>query len=467
MNLSLDFIVQSTGGRLVLPAGGSAARNLTGVSIDSRSLEPGALFIALRGEKSDGYQYLSAALERGAAALMLERMPIPAPTVPIILVLNSLQALQDLAHAWRMRFDLPLVAVTGSVGKTSIKDLLAACLQSWGPSLKTPGNYNNQIGLPLTLLQLEEGYRSAVIEMGMRALGEIYELAAIAQPDYALISNVEAVHLETMGNLNNIAQAKAEVLHFIGADGFAVINGDQNVLRTAAAAYPVRCYHFGWSADCEFRILKSSIIEGELKVDLDLLGKNTSLIFPLPAVELAANIAAVAGTAYLLGIELESVEQVLATADLSRQRLQISELAEGGLLINDAYNASPASMRVALRILKEKSQGRRSVAVLGNMFELGDYEQEGHLSVGRRAAELGIDQLLTVGDRAMQIAEGAAQAGMSAKQLHSFTSPEECLEWMREGIMPQDAVLFKASRGMQLEQLIEAWLMGRVMGGES
>lgn len=460
MNMELDYIVRATGGELVMPSQECPAAPVTGVVINSRDAAPGALFVALRGERRDGHEYIADAVANGAAAVLAETdfQPLPPVAAPVVVVPNTYEALQRLAHSWRMQFDLPVIAVTGSVGKTGTKDMLAACLQALGPVLKTEGNFNNELGLPLTLLNLDPAFHSAVVEMGMRALGEIRALAAIARPRYAIITTVEPVHLETLGSLENIARAKAEVLEYIGSDGFALINGDQPLLREAAARHPVKLYRFGWREDCELRILRTHTEAEGLSVQLQLLGEPALFTLPLPVPELAVNLAAAAGMAKLLGVSAPEIKRALAGITFSKLRLQISALPAGGLVINDTYNASPPSMKAGLGLLKTKSGSRRSVAVLGDMMELGSYERQGHREVGARAAELGIDLLLTVGPRAEDIAAGACQAGQPAERVQRFADAAACLEWMRAHVTGGDAVLFKASRGMQLEALLEAWL---------
>ncbi|MDO4539512.1 MAG: UDP-N-acetylmuramoyl-tripeptide--D-alanyl-D-alanine ligase [Syntrophomonadaceae bacterium] len=460
MKIDLNFVAQAIKAHIIMPEGAAVNGCFSGIAHDSRLLKPGDLFVALRGANGDGHHYLDQAAAKGAAAVMVEQgfEPRPQLSLPVIEVRDTLSALQQLAHAWRMEFELPLIAVTGSVGKTSTKDMLAACLQPLGPVLKTQGNFNNEIGLPITLLNLDAACRNAVVEMGMRAPGEISALAAIARPSHAVISNVEAVHLESMGSIQNIARAKAEILDYIEEGGFALINGDQQLLREAAAGHKAKLYRFGWAEDCEMRILQTRCDAEGLAVRMELLGEAMLLALPLPVPELAYNMAAAAGTARLLGVSCADIKTALAGITLSKLRMHIIELPEGGVVINDTYNASPPSMKAALGLLHQIAGSRAKVAVLGDMLELGSYEREGHREVGDRAALLGVRTLLTVGRRAADIAEGACRSGMDPESIYRFADAGACLLWMREHISRGDAVLFKASRGMKLEELMEGWL---------
>jgi len=459
MKMDLDFVINSIEGN-VLQRGNVAV--VDGVSTDSRSVEPGQVFFALVGENNDGHDFLESAIISGAAAVVVSRSVVLTvdQTITVIMVKDTLVALQELAAKYRQLFDIPIVAVTGSVGKTTTKDLLASCLEPVYNTLKTPGNYNNEIGLPLTLLTLNEHHQAAVLELAMRAPGEIRQLAAIVKPTYAIITNVEPVHLETLGSLENIAQAKCELLEHIQPEKFALINGDNELLKRTAQNCQAKLYYFGFSSDCDIQILGCQLIGTGMDVKLRIFEFEEDFYLPVPAPRLATNLASAVGAAYLMGVKLELIKQSLYKFQTSANRLKIVDLVGGGVLINDTYNANPVSMSAALEVCSEIANGRRKVAVLGDMLELGDFEKDGHLQVGRKAADIKLDLLVTVGERAAYIGQGALFGGMNPDQITFFGNRQQCLVWLKQNVNQGDVVLFKASRGMRLELLAQRWLSG-------
>lgn len=456
MQVSLDSVCRSINGRIIE---GNDKHIITGVTTDSRTVAAGSLFIALSGEKFDGHDFVTAALAQGARAAVVSRVIDISSELgeekTLIVVDDTLQALQALAASYRKCFAIPVIAVTGSVGKTTIKDLVALFLSSTWKTLKTQGNYNNDIGLPLTLLQLDESYQAAVVEMGMSALGEIQRLAAIAQPRFALISNVEPVHLETLGSLENIARAKCEVLSQIPEDGFALINGDYNLLIETARKYPCRKYTFGYNRSCDYQVANCTLSNTGMEITMRWQNQLETLFFPLPAERLALNIVAAAALAHLLGIDMQSIKSSLLDYKPSGNRLNIINLEDGGAVINDTYNANPVSMAAALETGHELAAPGKYLAVLGDMFELGNLETESHLKVGQIAYTSGVDLLVTVGKLAQNIARGALDAGMNPMQVYYFPAKVEALEFLHNRVDNQWTMLFKASRGMQLETLVD------------
>ncbi|CFX62681.1 UDP-MurNAc-pentapeptide synthetase [Syntrophomonas zehnderi OL-4] len=458
MKLGLDFIIAGTGGQLL---SGSEEVVITGVSTDSRTIMPGELFVALTGERFDGHDFIPDLVNKGVTAVLIDRpdcISSVAPDTAVILVKDTLEALQKLAAVYRQTFALPVVAVTGSVGKTTTKDMLAACMAQSFNVLKTWGNYNNEIGLPLTLLKLNEKHQAAVIEIGMRNTGEIRHLSSLLQPAYAIITNVEAVHLETMGTLLNIARAKCEVLEFISEDGFALLNGDNQLLLTTASDFPCRIYTFGYQPHNDIQILSVENDGSQIKVDLKLFACRESFRLPLPVNQLAGNLAAAAGMAFLMGIDRKEIKAALAGFKTGDKRMNLIPLSSGGVAVDDTYNANPQSMMAALDACREMKQERRFVAVLGDMLELGDLEKEGHMQVGGHAAQMNLDLLITIGDRARYYREGAIKQGMLAGKIHHFNHQKEALKWLTENIGPADLVLFKASRGQQFDILLADWM---------
>jgi UDP-N-acetylmuramoyl-tripeptide--D-alanyl-D-alanine ligase len=459
VNLSLDYICEAVGGRIISGKPGGA---VSGVCTDSRKMGKGNIFIALIGEVYDAHDFVDQAFENGAVAAIVsepEKAYHPDEDQVLILVEDTLRALQDLAASYRNSIAIPVIAVTGSVGKTTTKDIIASCLRSRFKVLKTEGNFNNDIGLPLSLLQLEREHDVAVVELGMSSPGEIARLASISNPAYAIITNVEPVHLENMLTLENIARAKCEVLPVLGEKGVALINGDDELLLKTARDFTGRLLTFGYNAICDLRILETSLNTGSLKLKLKILDQyEGDFYFPVPAAKLAGNIAASAGLAYLMGLTPQEIQDGLSAYQPSGNRLKMIYRDKGGLFINDTYNANPVSMAAAIETARALANSRRLIAVLGDMFELGSYEEEGHFSVGRAVARNEVDILVTIGKRAVLIAKGAREAGMDAKRIYSFPSRDDSLAFLKETLQEEDTVLFKASRGMNLELLVDKLL---------
>ncbi|MBO8159318.1 UDP-N-acetylmuramoyl-tripeptide--D-alanyl-D-alanine ligase [Thermosyntropha sp.] len=458
MKLSIDFICQSVSGKILH---GENAGFITDVNIDSRRITPQSLFIALQGERFDGHDFILEAFEKGACAAIVHKdintEKIDKDKV-LIRVEDTLKALQMLAKSYREQFEIPVVAVTGSVGKTTTKEIIASCLSSQFNTLKTEGNYNNDIGVPLTIFRLEGYHQAAVIEMAMRAKGEIDRLADIVRPFCAVITNVEPVHLETLGSLENIAHAKCEVLPYVSSGGFALLNGDNEILLDAAKSYSCRKYTFGYNKDCDFRIVKVDVEKKGIKIKTSLLGKDYSFHFPSFTSKLAYNAVAAIALSYLLGIDVDKAINDMANYAFGENRLNVLTFDEGGTVINDTYNANPLSMEAALETGRRFKKSGRFVAVLGDMYELGDYEVPGHLKVGLKAFENKVDILVAVGEKAEYIAKGALEAGMNPENVYYFKDKELAQEFLRHNFNRQDTVLFKASRGMKLETMIEDYL---------
>lgn len=457
MLINTHFICRHTAGKLLTD---TPALNIYSVSTDSRTVLPGSIFFALQGDRFDGHHFFQAALDQGASAAVVSQtvnLPVNGDKA-VIQVENTLQALQNLARGYRSLFNIPIVAVTGSVGKTTTKELIASCLQEKISVLKTEGNFNNDIGLPLTLFKLEQEHQTAVVEMGMRAAGEILRLADIARPTCAVITNAEPVHLETMGSIENIARAKCEILTYLDADQFALINGDNRLLLQAASQYRCRRYTFGYGQECDFRIEHLSIQEGRMVLNVFLLGKREQFEFMIPSERLAADVICAIGTAVLLGVDTDAIRSGLKKYSSVGHRLQIMRFSEGGAIIDDTYNANPLSMAAALETARELTVSGKMIAVLGDMFELGQNEREAHQWVGETAHKLNTDMLICIGNLARHIAEGALRAGMHAEQVQYFDSREQGLKFLKEQFDHENTWLFKASRGMKFEALIEAIL---------
>ncbi len=452
----MDFVAKSVAGKILF---GNKENFVYGIETDSRNIKQGDLFFALKGQVYDGHAFVLEALNKGAvAAVISELINYPRGSLTgksLILVDDTLQALQRLAGSYRQRFDIPVVAVTGSVGKTTTKDIIALCLEPRFKTLKTYGNMNNEIGLPLTVLKLEKEHQAAVLELAMRAKGEIRRLAEIAQPTCAVISNIEAVHLENLKSLENIALSKCEVLEKLSTRHFAVINGDSDILLKIAEQYPCRKYTFGYKEDSDFRIVDVKVNNKGIDIKARLVDVVEDFHFPVPSLKLAGNVISAIAVAFMLGVEIDKIKSSLQEYKPSGYRLNMINFPEGGVIINDTYNANPVSMAAALETVKELRGQGKIVAVLGDMFELGKYEVPGHIEIGKKAAETGVDILLAIGERAKYIAQGALEAGMLPAQIHHFESKEDSIEYLTSIFEKKDTFLFKASRGMQMETLVE------------
>lgn len=423
---------------------------IRGVSTDSRQIQPGDAFVALRGDRFDGHEFVVAVAERGARVAVVddrfagqqpERMAqLASLECSVLRVPNTLVAYQDLGRWWRENFTGPVIAVTGSVGKTTTKELIAAVLATQGPVLKTEANYNNEIGVPKTLLDLEPHHRYAVIEMGMRGRGQIAELTQIAQPDIAVITTVGTAHIELLGSVEAIAEAKCELLAELPRNGIAVLNADNGLLmQTAERVWAGEQLSFG---------LGAGMIRGEIVDPEHLEVHDQRFVLPLPGRHNASNFLAALAVAEALGIDWAALTQLQVSLPGGRARRYT--LANDVVLLDETYNAGLESMQAALQLLAE-TPGQRRIAVLGTMKELGDYSIPLHRQVGETVAQLGLDSLLVLADPAE--AE-ALTAGAAPVPSQCFDSPSALIQGLQGLIQPGDRLLFKASRAVALDQVV-------------
>ena len=457
MKLQLQKIARITGGRILPPA---ASATVTGVSTDSRTLRPGELFVPLRGENFDGHDFLMQAARRGAAACLVEEVIAGFP-VPVVRVGDTLHALGDLARGLRREFTGPLVAITGSSGKTTTKEMLAAILAQTGSGLKTEGNFNNLIGLPLTLFRLAAGDRWAVLEMGMSARGEIARLAEIAEPTVGVVTNVGPAHLENLHGLDGVARAKGELFAALQAGSVAVVNADDEMVAGIPVANGVRRLLFGCSPGAEVRAEDVQAAGAEVAFRLVLPDGSCPVRLRLPGRHNVANALAAAAAAVALEVPLGAIVRGLERFRSCPKRMELIRLAEGTMLLEDSYNANPLSVRAALQALDELGGSGRRIAVLGDMLELGEEAPSLHREIGAEAARRA-DLLLLLGEWAQQTAAGALAAGMAPERLAVAGSHEEAAARLRAWVHPGDRVLVKGSRGMRMEKV-----SGALRGGES
>jgi len=452
-DFSLTEVLKATGGQLI-NAGDS--KLFQGISTDTRSIKTGNLFVALVGERFDGNEFVAQAVANGATALLVSKTVNVPDYVTVIQVLNTLAALQALARFHRQRYTIPVIAVTGSNGKTTTKDMIAAVLSSRFKVLKTEANFNNEIGLSLTLLKLEASHEVAVVEMGMRASGEIRELTEIALPTVGVVTNVGETHMEILGSIENIASAKAELVEAIAPDDLVVLNADDPHVRDMEHKTQGRIVFYGISSNAFVRA--ENITTGkntELSTTFDCCSARGSFTVTLPTVGIhnVYNALAAIAVGWELGLQPSEIQTGISSFVPGAMRLEINSYGPY-TVINDVYNASPLSMAAALTTLANISKGRK-IAVLGDMLELGDASVEAHRRVGRQAAEQNVDSIIAVGELAKHIAAAASEQGVKSTQ--AFTEHKAAIDALRKLLQPGDYILLKGSRGMKMETMLAAF----------
>lgn len=447
----LHWAAAAMGGRLE-----GADRSFAGVGTDSRKLAAGELFFALKGERHDAHDHVSQALDGGAAAVVVHRDIAHAS--PRIVVADTRQALGSLARAWRRTFDIPVVAITGSNGKTTTKEMVASILRRVGPTLATQGNLNNDIGVPLTLFQLEREHRHAVIEMGANRPDDIRELVDIAEPTLGLVTLVSAAHLAGFGSLEGVARAKGEIYARLGPRGCALLNQDDPFqLQWTATAGAARLLRFGLEAPAE--VTARNVVAGPL-------GKGSSFLLvtpdgdidvhlPLDGVHNVRNALAAAAVGVALGLGLEAIREGLEAVGPVKGRLNVKTAPSGLVLIDDTYNANPSSLAAGLALLG-RQPGRRWL-LLGDMGELGDDAPQLHFAAGLAARAAGVERLFAVGPLAAEAARAFGEGAMTCADRDAAVAA------VRERAEAGVTLLLKASRFMQFEQATAALLAGEAM----
>ncbi|MFQ5912718.1 MAG: UDP-N-acetylmuramoyl-tripeptide--D-alanyl-D-alanine ligase [Nitrospinota bacterium] len=469
--LTMEELMAATGGVLLKEG---RRKTVEGVSIDSRTAAPGDLFIPVVGNRYDAHRFIPQALERGAAAILAQRGRLSARALDgaanawVIGVEDSTRALGDLAAFHRRRFDIPLVAITGSSGKTTTKDMAAAVLGRRSRVHKSEGNLNNFFGLPLSLFQLDSRHQCSVVELGMNRLGEIRRLTEIAVPSVGVITNVGPVHLEFLKSVSRVREAKAEMAQLMAerAEGVMVLNADDPHSLALAAHFcgklVGRIVLFGRiaAADVQAMDVRSLGQEG-MAFTLRMGTERRAVRLRTPGEHNVSNALAAAAAAWTLGWPAEDIAAGVADCRPAPMRMEVVDLREGLHVVNDAYNANPGSMAAALKTFAGLANGGRSVAVLGDMLELGKRAAAAHRSVGAAVARLavrpkgGIDHLLVVGQRARFMAEEAVKRGMTRRRVTVCQSHDEAAQWLRRHTQSGDWVLLKGSRGMGMERVLD------------
>ena len=465
MILTVEEVLRATGGKLLQGKGDSSFQ---GISTDSRTVAEGELFIALKGLRFDGHHYALEALRKKAGGVLIEKEKVGDirwngyRSRAVIAVDDTLAALGDMARDWRHKYNTPLVALTGSNGKTTTKEMTAACLETTFPVLKTKENLNNLIGVPLTLLTLTEKERVVVLEMGMNVPGEIRRLTEIAEPDVGLITNIQTVHLEGMGSLERLKEEKGELFRRMRRDGTILVNRDDPRVVDLAGDYPGQKITFGIEhpADIMAKEIRLNgaegtsftlILEGEaMEVHLRLLGRH-----------FVPNALSAMAVACLFGVEVTRAREALENFQPFSMRMEVIPLKGGETLINDAYNANPYSTEVALEALAEAKGMGRAIAVLGDMLELGSLTKEAHEQIGERVSELSIDFLLVMGEEASVVVESAIRHGLPTEKARIVESHSEAVSLLRQMIQNGDWILVKGSRKMAMEEIVEGLAGGR------
>lgn len=451
--MTIGEIAQATRGSLVF---GDMNQRISGISTDTRTIKKGEVFVALAGEKFDGHTFLEDAVEKGAGAILVSKSPDKDYGVPVICVGDTLESLGDLAMHYRRRFHPKVIAVTGSTGKTSTKDMIGALLEQKFSVLKTFGNFNNEVGLPLTILELEDAHDFLVVEMGMRGLGQIARLCDIAKPDVGVVTNVNETHIELLGSVERIAEAKSELIRSLPSAGFAILNKDNLYAWSMHenAKCPVKSFGFDPSADVraeEVRMIPGEGMEFKL-ITPKFSGK---VFLSVQGIHHIMNALAAVCAVLDYGIELDDIVSAFSNFSLTEGRTSVLSLPNGITLIDDTYNASPVSTKAALELLRELAGSRRKVAVLGDMFELGDYERLGHMDVGRACVRTGVDLLVIVGSISKYIQEGAVLEGFSESDIIHFQDSLHAAGSIAAIVEPGDVILVKGSRGMKMERVVE------------
>ncbi|MGW7417141.1 UDP-N-acetylmuramoyl-tripeptide--D-alanyl-D-alanine ligase [Streptomyces sp. NPDC054863] len=427
------------------------------VVIDSRQVRPGSLFAAYAGERVDGHDYAQRAIDAGAVAVLATR-PVG---VPAIVVPDVTEALGALARSVVARLGADVVALTGSAGKTSTKDLIAQLLERKAPTIYPAGNLNNEIGLPLTALRAAEDTRHLVLEMGARYIGDIRYLAGLVPPRIGLVLNVGTAHVGEFGSRENIALAKGELVESLPEDGVAVLNADDGLVREMASRTKARVLFFGESESADVRAENVRLTEdGRPAFTLHTPSGCSDVTMRLYGEHHVSNALAAAAVAHELGLSVDEIAVALSEAGtLSRWRMEVTERPDGVTVVNDAYNANPESMRAALRALAAMGRGRRTWAVLGHMAELGDESLVEHDAVGRLAVRLNVSKLVAVGGReASWLQLGAYNEGSWGEESVHVSDTQAAIDLLRGELRPGDVVLVKASRSVGLESVAQALL---------
>lgn len=449
MKMTVQQIAEASKGKILY---GDPETNVTSVSTDSRKIEKGALFVPIIGEKTDAHKFIPSVFEAGAAAVFSQE-PIASCGKAVISVKNTLDALQDTAAAYRSGFHIPFVGVTGSVGKTTTREMVALALSSELNVMKTKGNFNSQIGLPLTIFDLCENHEAAVMEMGMSNFGEMERLAKIAKPDFAVVTNIGLSHIGQLKTKENIMKEKLHITDCFGEKSVAFLNGDDEMLSALKGKLPFDTVYYGTGANSDFRAVN---IETHPEYTIFEFtapdGKHGQVHLSVPGKHYVLDALAALAVCSRLGVSLTRAADALSSYRPLAMRQQIHSL-NGITVIDDSYNSSPDALKESINVLAGFKGGKR-IAVLADMLELGDFSQEAHFNAGVHAAKSGIDSVLAIGSHAKDISDGARSICHDI-DCHVFTSNTEALELLKKSLNTGDTVLVKGSRGMHTDEIVK------------
>jgi len=452
-NLYLDQVIRAVKGKCTSQVENIVINN---VNTDSRKVKNGELFIALEGEFFDGHDFVKGAVAKGAAAVMVSKNIKEETRVPVIMVNDTAKALLDLASFYRKRFSKPVIAVTGSVGKTSTKDMITSVLSAKLNVHKSQENFNNNIGLPLTIFQLEAGHDAMVVEMGMRGLGEIRELTLTAAPTIAVITNIGVSHLERLGTQENILKAKLEIIEGLKDDGVLILNANDRLLAGINKNLVKTIIYVGVNTKADYAAY-DVVNHGEYGVSfkISLNGKEYQVHIPVLGEHNIFN--ALFGIACGIELGLSPEHIISGLKNYVPEKLRCTMVEKNGIkFINDCYNASPDSMKAAMEILHHLGANRRSMAIIGNIFELGEIADKAHFEVGKLCRKYGIAFTAVIGENAQDVARGIGDP----EKYKIFDSHEEIVKYMKRFTQPGDVILIKGSRGMKLEKILDLWDTG-------
>ena len=465
-NCEIRELIKAVSGKIIQ---GDRDFLINRISIDSRTLIPGDLFFAIIGPNFDGHDFIFEAFNKGAvgvvvckdASTLFQNEQIDKNKI-VIEVKNTLSALQDWSKYYKHKFKTFNICVTGSNGKTTTKEIIAYILSQEFPLLKTSGNYNNEIGIPLTLLQLNKSHKLLVAEMGMRGLGEIRTLTNFISPDLAVITNIGEAHIGLLGSKNNIFKAKSELLQSLDKEGIAILNRDDPYfLKMLEIVKDKKVYTFGIENKsdimaCNIRMVNDKGMRFVLEVQN---GKSRDIYFPLLGRHNVYNALAASAAAFALETELDLIERGLSSFKPLDLHMQLSNFNQGIKILNDSYNASPLSVKSALETLAEAAQNNRKIAILGDMLELGEKADFYHREIGKEAVKLSINILITIGQGGKIIAQSYKEEGMAKERVFSFEKNEKInlAKKLLSLTKPGDFILLKGSREMKMEEILEFW----------
>ncbi|WP_110112014.1 UDP-N-acetylmuramoyl-tripeptide--D-alanyl-D-alanine ligase [Bacillus sp. CGMCC 1.16541] len=426
---------------------------IEGVSIDTRTIKENNLFIPIKGENFNGHQFIKKAIENGATATLWNKdEPNPPEDIPVICVDDTLKALQMLAEAYRHQLKVKVVGITGSNGKTTTKDMVEAVLSTTYKVLKTEGNFNNHIGLPLTLLRMKEDTEIAILEMGMSSRGEIEFLSQLAKPDVAVITNIGESHLQDLGSRDGIAEAKLEIVSGLHEDGKLIYTGDEPLLVSRLKDKSIKTVTFGQSETLDLYPISVEQQESGTRFTIN---KQQDQLFYVPVLgqhNVHNALAAIAVGRYF-DLPFHKIAEGLKNLRLTSMRMEVQKTSSGLTIINDAYNASPTSTKAAIQLLKDMDGYEKRIVVLGDMLELGDQEKEFHFEIGEFIDPTYVDYVFAYGPLSTYIIEGAKQAFASERIAH-FDDKEMLAKELKAVVSSRDIIVVKGSRGMKLEEVV-------------